>query len=66
MKRSKSKSIRKPIESAQPSATAASEPARAHMVENGMRLVNQPGYPNNKIVNRLAEIFASSFIAERN
>jgi len=39
---------------------------RPHMVENGVRLAAQPGYPNRKIINRLAEIFATSIIAERN
>lgn len=66
MKRRKIQSSEKQTSQEDKANAIPHEPARPHMVENGVRLVNQPGYPNDKIVNRLAEIFASSFIVERN
>ena len=39
---------------------------RPQMVQMGKALLNRPDYPNDKVVGRLAELFASRLIAERN
>lgn len=39
---------------------------RPQMVEMGQRLLENPNYPSGKVVGRLAELFASRLMAERN